>query len=48
VLSEQRSGTCCTHDTKDERMTGKHRVVLVTGATGHQGGATDRHLLADG
>jgi uncharacterized protein YbjT (DUF2867 family) len=26
----------------------RDRIVLVTGATGHQGGATTRHLLKDG
>jgi uncharacterized protein YbjT (DUF2867 family) len=29
-------------------MTRSERIILVTGATGHQGGAAARHLLADG
>jgi uncharacterized protein YbjT (DUF2867 family) len=29
-------------------MTNKDRIILVSGATGQQGGATARHLLADG
>jgi uncharacterized protein YbjT (DUF2867 family) len=36
------------HDPRGLYMEEEKRIILVAGATGNQGGATARHLLADG
>ncbi|MFD7445039.1 NmrA/HSCARG family protein [Streptomyces sp. NPDC059909] len=46
ILPERRSGS--TRHSTGEPMNPTAKTILVTGATGQQGGATARHLLADG